>query len=53
MTHHPPLIAVLAPIGTHHAPFLKTQKRLNEPNSENANQSVNIDDFTNFAFFKK
>jgi hypothetical protein len=43
MTHHPPLITVLAPIGAHHTPLclcasvanrplLKTQKRLNELN---------------------
>jgi len=31
----------------------KTQKRLNEPNSKNANHPLNIDDFTNFDFFKK
>ena len=34
-------------------PFLKTQKRLNEPNSKNANTPLKIDDFTNFDFFKK
>jgi hypothetical protein len=31
----------------------KTQKRLNEPNSKNANPPLNIDDFTHFDFFKK
>jgi hypothetical protein len=31
----------------------KTQKRLNEPNSKNANPLSNIDDFTNLDFFKK
>ena len=41
--------------GVDHRPsrWLKTQKRLNEPNSKNANPSLNIDDFTNFDFFKK
>jgi len=41
--------------GVDHRPsrWLKTQKRLNEPNSKNANHLVNIDDFTNFDFFKK
>jgi hypothetical protein len=50
-----------SPIGTHYTslclvanrPFLKTQKRLNEPNSKNANPPLNIDDFINFDFFKK
>jgi hypothetical protein len=32
--------------------ILKTQKRLNEPNSKNANPPLNIDDFTHFDFFK-
>jgi hypothetical protein len=41
--------------GIDHRPsrWLKTQKRLNEPNSQNANRPLNIDDFTNFDFFKK
>jgi hypothetical protein len=41
--------------GVDHRPsrWLKTQKRLNEPNSKNANLLLNIEDFTNFAFFKK
>jgi len=34
-------------------PFLKTQKRRNEPNSKNANPPLNLADFTNFDFFKK
>jgi len=33
--------------------FKKIQKRLNEPNSKNANPPLNIDDFFNFDFFKK
>ena len=33
--------------------LVKTQKRLNEPNSKNANPQLNINDFTNFDFFKK
>ena len=41
--------------GVDHRPsrWQKTQKRLNEPNSKNANPPLNIDDFTNFDFFKK
>ena len=41
--------------GVDHRPsrWLKTQKRLNEPNSKNANHLVNIDDLTNFDFFEK
>jgi hypothetical protein len=31
----------------------KYDKRLNEPNSKNENPLSNIDDFTNFDFFKK
>jgi hypothetical protein len=31
----------------------KTQKRLNEPNSKNANPPLNIDDLSNFDFIKK
>src|SRR5271156_926828 len=58
-----------SPIGTHHTPlrlwptvvkkwgpasrWLKTQKRLNEPNSKNANPPLNIDGFSHFDFFKK
>jgi hypothetical protein len=33
--------------------WLKTQKRLNEPNLKNANHPINIDDLTDFDFFKK
>jgi hypothetical protein len=33
--------------------LVKTQKRLNEPNSKNVNPLLNIDDFTNCDFFKK
>ena len=56
------LAAPIGPCGTHlcasvtlwpTAPFLKYEKRLNEPNSKNANPLSNIDDFTNFDFFKK
>ena len=47
----PALAFCLYPVANR--PLLKTQKRLNEPNSKNANHLVNIDDFTNFDFFKK
>jgi hypothetical protein len=64
MTYHSSSIKTLAPIGpcgTHlcasvtlwpTALFLKYEKRLNEPNSKNANHPSNIDDFINFDFFK-
>jgi hypothetical protein len=58
----PPAFLILIPAPTFpsllcaavaNRPLLKTQKRLNEPNSKNANHLVNIDDFTNFDFFQK
>jgi len=61
MTHHCPLVTTHG--GSHGADYRlvsiidrhagKTQKRLNEPNSKNANPPLKIDDLTNFDFFKK
>jgi hypothetical protein len=55
MTHHPPLITILAPTGTHHTPsvanrpLLKTQKRLHEPNFYVRKTRKNYEPSTAFA----
>ena len=46
-------VVFFASVSVSNRPFLKTQKRLNEPNSKNVNPLSNIDGLTNCNFLKK